>query len=168
MKVIYTSKALANPDGAIQSAINAFGKSKSAIQVALVAIIYMMAQHGDTRKGRVQAKTLVDGLKGLNQKAIVDFFVRQGAVVEGSDFSGWDASKLDVPTAKKTLWWELKPQNAWEGFSLEKALRTALTSSNNAMKKAEKDAELAEKVDVNPALLEGIKALLAAHSGTAH
>jgi hypothetical protein len=161
MSIVYSNKAMADVDGSINKAIASFGKAKNLIQVAAVAILYHIAKCGDYRK----ANTLVDGLVGLNQKALIEFFVQFGGltVSEGAKgFDGWKGfDAVNIQAGKKTMWFDLKVQKAWEGFNLRAKILTVISSAEEANKKVVKSPELAEIVDVDPALLDHLKALVA-------
>ena len=159
-KVTYRQNTLVNVDKCITDAHESWQSTQKKIQIAVVSVIMHIKEHGDYRK----ANTLVNGLKGINQAGVVEAFVMQGGQVseEEKGFSAWDVSKIDIKTAKATMWWDLKPQNPWKGYNLKDALLKVVSDSSKASKRVFKDADLADVVDIDEELLQGLKDLLAA------
>ena len=158
----YSAKALNDVDGSIASAIKSFGTTKRLIQVAAVAILIHAKKTGDVRK----ANTLVTGLKGLNQTALVEFFVKFGGFVvdkEAKGFAGLSIPKenIDVEGGKKVMWYDLKVQNPWEGFNLKAGVVKLVKEAKKAETRVEKDESLSAIVSINPEMLEALEKLVA-------
>lgn len=133
-------------------AIKAVVSARVQIQVALIATILHMGQHGDWKV----AERLVEGLGNtVNGKAIVDFFQKYGnLVVSDTGFVGFKEKDYKsaigklLDEAKATMWWTLKIQNPYGGFSLEQKLEQVIRESKAAQARAIKHPEDAPKIDV--------------------
>lgn len=133
-------------------AIKAVVSARVQIQIALVATILHMGQHGDWKV----AERLVEGLGStVNGKAIVDFFQKYGnLVVSETGFVGFaeknfkEAIAKTLDEAKATMWWTLKVPNPYGGFSLEQKLEQVIRESKAAQARAIKHPEDAPKIDV--------------------
>ena len=162
MEIKYTQSALADVDKAIEAAHDSYHTTKKKIQVACVSVLMHAEQHGDYSKAQV----LIDGLKGLNQAALVEYFKRFGGLTVSEDetgFSGWsgaDHIRQNFTDAKATMWWDLKVQQPYKGFSNLQKLHALRAETEKARKVAQKDAEKAEKIQINDALDSEIQALL--------
>lgn len=139
-------------------------KARTAVQVALVATILHIAKHGDY----TSANRMVEGLGNtVNGKAVVEFFVRYGALVIGEDgksfgglkkdFTGLIAGSLDE--AKATMWYDLKIQAPFKGFSLEAALMAVIKQHKAAIAKAGDDNPELVSVEVNDSTIRSVLAL---------
>lgn len=133
-------------------AIKSVHSARLSIQIALVATILHMGNHGDW----TVATRLVDGLGNtVNGKAVVEYFKRFGNMsVSDEGFTGFTdkdfkaaiLAKLDE--AKATMWYELKIQQPYKGFSLEAALKAVIKNHKLAMDKVAEKPELADAIDV--------------------
>lgn len=160
-----TAKDVASLEKLQDKAIKSVQSARVHIQVALVATVIHMGTHGDW----TVATRLVDGLGNtVNGKAIVEWFKMFGnlnvgdAGFTGFTDKGFKAAILGtLDAAKATMWWELKPQNPYKGFSLEAALKAVIKNHNKAMEMVDGDATLADKVDVavNDATIRQVLAL---------
>lgn len=133
-------------------AIKSVNSMRVHIQVALVATILHMGTHGDW----TVASRLVDGLgNSVNGKAIVQWFKDYGNMSTNDEgftgFTNKDFKKAILATldaAKEKMWWELKVQSPFKGFSLEAALQSVIKNHKLATAKVADDASLADSVDV--------------------
>jgi len=163
MKIVYTAKALNDVDGSIKAAVSGYDDAKKKIQVACVSILAHAEKCGDYTK----ANTLIDSLKGLNQRALVEFFVRFGGFIvdeEAGKFSGWNGKEFirkGFQDAKATMWWDLKPQNPFEGYSLDADVARVIDKAEKNLKKLAKHPEYGAIININTAKLEALKALAA-------
>lgn len=163
MKMVYTQKALSDVDGTIAHALSSFADTKKRVQVACVAVLYHAMRHGDYSKAQI----LVDGLVGLNQRALVEFFVKFGGLTVDEDskkFSGWagkDFIQGKFAESKTTMWWDLKVQNPWEGFDLEKELARVLDKASKAQAKLLKNPDMSNIVHIDAAKLAQLRAIAA-------
>lgn len=142
---------LQDVDGNIEKAHASYQSMRKSVQIAAVSVLFHAEKHGDYSK----AATLIDGLEGLNQTALVEFFVKFGGFIvdeENGGFSGWsgkDYIRENFGTAKATMWWELKKQSPYKGFDLNDQLWGLIEKAKKAQELAAKDPEKAEKIDVN-------------------
>lgn len=160
-----TAKDVAALEKLQDKAIKSVQSARVHIQVALVATVIHMGTHGDW----TVATRLVDGLGNtVNGKAIVEWLKLFGNLNVGDDGftgfaeKGFKAAILGtLDAAKATMWWELKVQNPYKGFSLEAQLKAVIKNHNKAMELVEGDATLADKVDVsvNDATIRQVLAL---------
>lgn len=164
-------------------AIRAANNARVQIQVALVATVAHLAQFHDIRI----ARRLVDGLhETVRGKALVDYLCRFGHLTVGKvkmvdangkeqevdTFNGLackaeDHAALVASTfngedgAKATMWWTLKVQNPYKGFSLEQALQSVLAMNKKAREKVEKGEATADQIntEVNDKTIRAVLAL---------
>ena len=157
----YNQKALNDVDGSIKAAIASFGKTKNLVQVAAVAILIHAEKCGDYSK----ANTLIEGLVGLNQAALVEFFVQFGGltVSEGAKkFDGWNGkSAVKVEEGKGVMWYDLKKQNPWAGFNLKAEMLKLVKKADNAIEKAEGAPEYESIVHIDSLVLGELRRLSA-------
>jgi hypothetical protein len=161
MYMKYIEKQLNDVDGSIKAAIASYGKTKNLVQVAAVAILIHAEKCGDYSK----ANTLIEGLVGLNQAALVEFFVQFGGltVSKGAKkFDGWSGKgAVKVEEGKLTMWYDLKKQNPWAGFNLKAEMLKLVTKAENAIEKAEEAPELESIVTVDAQVLGELRRLCA-------
>jgi hypothetical protein len=139
MTIRYNEKTLANTGKCIEKAIASVGKARDDVQIAYVSIVHHGVNHNDKRYLTKYAKELVAGTVGLNQKGLVDALVSQGAEVdEKAGIVGWSTDKLNLDRAKEKEWWKFKPQNPYEGYSLEDALKAVYSRANKELAKKAK------------------------------
>ena len=162
-KVRYIQKVLADVDKCITSAHESYQTTRNKVQVAAVAVLLHAYNHGDYSK----ANTLIEGLQGLNQAALVEFFVQFGGFTVSEDetgFTGWsgkDHLNDNFQAAKDTMWWDLKVQKPWMGFNLNAAIQLVIANADKATARASKNEELVDLVDINAEQLAALKALAA-------
>lgn len=146
-------------------AIKSVQSARVHIQVALVATILHMGNHGDW----TVASRLVEGLGNtVNGKAIVEYFKTYGNLsVNDEGFTGFAdknykaAILATLDAAKEKMWWELKIQQPYKGFSLEVALLQVVKNHKLALDKVAEGKAKAEDVDVavNDATIRQVLAL---------
>lgn len=140
-------------DKNISLAHKSYDSTKNAVQVAAVSVLHHAYQHGDYSKAQV----LIDGLVGLNQAALVEYFVKFGGLIvdeEGNGFSGWkgkDFIRDNMADARQKPWYELKKQSPYKGFDLHDELLKLLKKANAANKRLDAaikqgDDETANKI----------------------
>jgi hypothetical protein len=167
-KVVYRLAAnVAELDKMVENAIASANTMRKRVQVVAIAILAHAEKHGDYTR----AQTLIEGLgHGVNMKALVEFFVRFGGLVVDSEeggFCDWKGSEYireNFQNAKATMWWELKPQNPWQGFDLETELVKLIKRAQTAEKRIEKlpdDSPDRAKfsMEVNDATLQSVVSL---------
>lgn len=151
-----TAKVQKLQDAAIRSA----NKVRVQVQIALVATAAHIAKHGDY----TMAQRIVDGLGNtVNGRAVVEWLVKYAGVTVAADGKGFgglvkgftdyirqrfnteDAKKVGMEVgAKDCMWWELKQQNVFKGFSLEQALQQVIKRHTAAVEQAGDHAELVQ------------------------
>src|SRR3546814_601801 len=165
MAIKYTTAKDTKALEALQDkAIRSVQSARVHIQVALVATILHMGKHGDW----TVASRLVDGLGNtVNGKAIVQWFKDYGNLsTDDKGFIGFtekDFNKAILSTlddAKAKMWWELKVQNPYAGFSAEAALLKVLKDSKAAKARAIANPADAGKIELAVSEVT-IKAVLA-------
>jgi hypothetical protein len=168
MKIVYTGKALQNPDKSISSAITGWQGAQRAIQVANVAILYALYTHKDTDTTKKRVTTLIDGTKGVNTIALVEWFVQMGfkfdkdGVTSCPDNATIEAKAGDHFKDAKTLhWFDLKPISPYKGFDLKGQLVALVKNAKGATKKVEEDPSKAKLVVVPAELLAALEVLAA-------
>ena len=125
------------------SAIRSVTKARVQVQIAAVATIRHAFEHGDW----TYAQRLVDGLGNtVNGAALVEWFAKYGGltVEDGKGFSGWkgkDHIEANFNEAKAEMWWDLRKQNPYSGYSLETALQKVIADHAAAQKKLAKLSE---------------------------
>jgi len=136
------AKSTKELDNQVEKAIQSVTTMRETIQNVLVSIAFHAYKHGDYTR----ANTLIDGVgNSVNQKALVEWFVRFGGLVineESKSFEGWKGAefiKENIEKAKETMWYDLKQQAPFKGFDLDEELAKLL-------KKAEK---MAQEVEAN-------------------
>lgn len=166
MTIKYTTAKDTKALEALQDkAIKSVQSARVHIQVALVATILHMGQHGDW----TVASRLVDGLGNtVNGKAIVEWFKKFGNLsINDEGFTGFTVKDFKatilatLDEAKATMWWELKIQQPFKGFSLEAALQGVIKNHKLAQAKVVDDPKSAELIDVavNDATIRQVLAL---------
>lgn len=146
-------------------AIRSVSSMRVHIQVALVATVIHMGQHGDW----TVASRLVYGLgNSVNGKAIVQWFKDYGNLSTNDEgFTGFTnkdfkaAILATLDAAKEKMWWELKAVNPFKGFSLEAALQAVIKNHKLAIGKVAKGEAKEDDVDVavNDATIRQVLAL---------
>lgn len=144
-------------------AVKATHKARDLVQIALVATVIHLAQHGN----RTVADQFVAGLGNtVNSAAVVEWFVQFGGLTvneEGNGFGGWQGADYIKDNlnreggAKSTMWWELKKVNPFKGYNADAAIALLIKNYKAMQTKASK-----EDVDnINLTISdESIKALL--------
>jgi len=162
-KVIYSNKAMSDVNYAISQAHESYQKTRNKVQVAAVSVLRHAFLHGDYSK----ANDLINGLQGLNQTALVEFFVKFGGFKVGEDEKGfvdWNGKEFieaHFQEAKKVMWWELKVQSPYKGFNLKQVLALVISNAEKAQEKVSKDESIADKVVIEEAMLEQLRAIAA-------
>jgi len=125
-------------DSQISAAIESASTMRERVQIAAVSILAHAEKHGDYTRAAI----LVDGLgEGVNQRALVEFFVKFGGLIvdeEDGGFNGWTGAefiKEHFQDAKGTMWYTLKPLPVWSGYSLEDALNKVVNQHLKHQKK---------------------------------
>lgn len=163
------SKALEDADYAIDVAADSWQAAQKNTQIALVSIVFNMYQHNDTKTTVDRANRLIEVSKAGNQKAIVEWLVTFGFTAGPEGFT--DAPSREViaercgtgfKEAKELQWWTLKPQKPFEGYTTRAALEAFLTKHENMVKTAANDSDKASKIEIDDALVNAVKAALAA------
>lgn len=140
-----TAKVTKLQDAAIRSA----NKVRVQVQIALVATAAHIAKHGDY----TIAQRIVDGLGNtVNGRAVVEWLVKYAGVTVAEDGKGFGGLVKDrekiirerFDEAKATMWWELKVQQPFKGFSLEQALQQVIKRHIAAVEQAGDHAELVQ------------------------
>lgn len=153
MTIKYTTAKDTKALEALQDkAIRSVHSARVHIQVALVATVLHMGQHGDW----TVASRLVDGLGNtVNGKAIVEWFRLYGNLsVNDEGFTGFTDKKYKeailstLDAAKEKMWWELKIQQPYKGFSLEAALQAVIKNHKLALDKVSEGKAKESDVDV--------------------
>lgn len=166
MAIKYTTAKDTKALEALQDkAIRSVQSARVHIQVALVATILHMGQHGDW----TVASRLVDGLGNtVNGKAIVEWFKLYGNMsVNDEGFTGFTnkdfkaAILATLNAAKEKMWWELKIQQPYKGFSLEAALQAVIKNHKLALSKVSEGKAKENDIDVavNDATIRQVLAL---------
>lgn len=159
------------------SAIRAANSARTKIQLALVATVYHLSQHHDVRV----ARRLVDGLgETVRGKALVEYLSKFGHLTVGELIEERDGKNVTVTTftrikgdaeahtvairesfeeAKATMWWNLKKENPYKGFSLNDALKNVLAQAKSAQKKALDGATGVTLDDVSDDTIRAVLAL---------
>lgn len=142
-----TGKNAKSVDQLIASAISSVKSMREKVQVASVAVLMHAEKCGDYTK----AQELVDGVgNGVNQNALVEFFVKYGGLIvdeEEGGFNGWKGATFirdNFQNAKAQPWWELKKQSPYKGFNLHDELAKLLKRTQAANEKkdaAEEDGD---------------------------
>lgn len=163
--VTYGTKAMKDPDYAVEKAVGSWQAARKATQVACVSILAALYRHNDGETAMRRATTLVDGSVGANQKAIVEWFVKMGFLVGEEGFVGTPSKTVienlagkGFKLAKELHWWTLKPVNPFEGYSLEAARDQLVKRAEKMLKLATEDEGAADKININIDMLEAIKA----------
>lgn len=158
-------------------AIRAANSARNKIQLALVATVHHLAQHHDVRV----ARRLVDGLHDtVRGKALVEFLTKFGHVIVTEVTEEVDGKKKTVTTfsrikgtaeehsiairktweeCKATMWWDLKKENPYKGFSLEDALKRVIREATLAQEKALNGADNVSLDNVSDATIKQVLAL---------
>lgn len=163
-----TGKNAKSVDQLIASAISSVKSMRERVQVASIAVLIHAEKTGDYRK----AQDLIDGLgNGVNQAALVEFFVKYGGLQvdeEEGGFNGWkgaDYIRDNFQAAKAQAWWELKKQSPYKGFDLNEEIGKLIKRARAANDKLE-DAEaqgiedVISKITINPDQLEALNHLV--------
>lgn len=159
------------------SAIRAANSARNKIQLALVATVHHLAQHHDVR----MARRLVDGLGDtVRGKALVEFLTKFGHLRVGEVTEERDGKNVVVTTfvtikgnadehnasvretweaCKETMWWTLKQENPYKGFSLNDALKSVIKQAKAAQSKAAEGADNVSLDDVNDSVIREVLAL---------
>jgi hypothetical protein len=118
-------------------AIKSVHSARTLIQIALVATILHIGKHGDY----TSANRLVEGLGNtVNGRAVVEYFVKFGALKVGEDGKGFAGLVKDFPEvikgtldeAKATMWYDLKIQQPFKGVNLEAMLTSLINKVDKA------------------------------------
>lgn len=155
-------------------AIRAANTARSRIQLALVATVHHLATNHDVRV----ARRLVDGLQEtVRGKALVEFICKFGHVIVGELVEERDGKNVTVTTftrikgdadahnaavretweeCKATMWWDLKQENPYKGFSLEARLKALLKEAETARSKAEAGADNVSLDDVSDKTIQAV------------
>lgn len=144
-------------------AVKATHKARDLVQIALVATIIHLAQHGN----RTVADQFVAGLGNtVNSAAVVEWFVQFGGLTvneEGTGFGGWQGADYIKDNlnreggAKDTMWWELKKVNPFKGYNADAEIMRLVKNYKAMQAKAQGDD--ADKINLTISD-ESIKALL--------
>ncbi len=159
-----TVKNVKELDRLIELCVEAAGTMRDRVQNCAFNILQHAEKHGDYTRAQI----LVDGLgEGVNGKALVEYFVRFGGLIvdtEEGGFNGWHTAQFirdNVEAAKATMWYTLKPINAWQGYSAELALVKFVKENQTAKKAmaklADDDPKRAKyKMDVSDATIQQV------------
>lgn len=136
------------------------GTIRNRIQVLAVGIVSFAALKGNYNVTR--AKTLVDGLVGFKQDALIEFFSVVGINFDAEGNVSCDKSKMtseNMTKLKAKHWYEYKKTNPYAGFDLNEVLAKSLKQAYVAMNKEGDDAKL---VHVDADTLAKLEALVPA------
>ena len=179
IKMVYPQARMNDADKAVDTACGSWQKAQKDIQVALVSILYNQYKHRDGETTLKRFNRLVEGVKGVNTTAIVEWGVRMGFSV-ADDASGFDGcpSQTEIEelagkgfiNAKQLFWWSLKPIKPFDGYNLTAKIDALVAEATKKMAQAETWAESddavkvanAEKIVVDADQLARLKAVNAA------
>lgn len=160
-----TAKDTAGLEKIQDNAIRSVGRARDLVQIALVATVCHIGQHGDY----TCATRLVEGLGNtVNGAAVVEWFKRFGKLAtDDTGFTGLSKGFKEsilgtLDEAKATYWWTLKASNPFKGYSAEAALQQFIKNHKSITTKLmTMPAEDAAKVDVhvNSATIQQVLAL---------
>ena len=117
------------------------------VQVTCEMIVsHAIRGKSDTQTCIDGANALVNGIRGANAKGLVEWFTRAGMVKGDEGFATMSLSQAEKAFAElrkpENHWYELKPQNPWDGFNLVEELEKLY---NRSGKMQEKGAKLGEE-----------------------
>lgn len=154
---------------AVDAALTSMKSSRDLIQIAGVKVLIHAYNHGDY----TEANRLVIGLEGANVQSLVNWFeVFGGLVVDENDsslgFTAWSGKehiKEQLEAAKAKSWWTCKPMTPFKPYSLDAELEKLAKRAQAQATKADKlrregEEDKADQIDVNPALLNQLNAML--------
>ena len=169
----YASNDLAEPDKVIERMEGSWQAAYRNTQLALVATLVTLHQHGDRPTAVTRANRIVNAVKiGGNSKAVVEwlstfgFVMGDDAVAEAPDRATIEerckGPKGGFQKAKELMWWTLKPQNPFKGWNLQAVLMKAVADAAKFEKVANDEPDKADVIDIDPVLLAGVQHLLEA------
>lgn len=171
LKVVksYRKDDIANPDGVIERMEGSWQAAYRNTQIALVATLVDCYLHGDKPTAVERANRIVEAVAhGGNAKAVVEWLVSFGFVVGDKAFAEApdrdtieERAKAGFEAAKNLMWWTLKPQKPFEGWSFEAALNKVLADAQKFAKMAADDPEAAAKIKIDMGLVDDVAALIA-------
>lgn len=147
----------AEMDKELKLTLEAAATVRGRIQVLAVGIVSFAALKGNYNVTR--AKTLVDGLVGFKQDALIEFFSVVGINFDESGAVTCDKSKMtaeNMNTLKAKHWYEYKKSNPYAGFDLAAVMAKTLKQAYIAMNKDGDDAELVHVDEIMLAKLEAL------------
>ena len=159
VKFNYKNVSSDNVDKLIATAVRSVNSMQKAVQYAAVGVLMHAKKHGDYSKANELVKALGNGVR---RKALVEFFVTFGGlVIDAEDankgFTGWKGKEaISVEAAQEVAWWELKPEQPFKGFDLDKEIEKLVKRAE----KAANDEEHADKIDVDAEKLVKLMALV--------
>lgn len=172
MKIVYKGAALQNADKAIEKAITSWQAAQKAVQIALVAILFNLYRSNDGETAIKRLNTLLEGVKGVNTTAIVEWAVRMGFTVTEDGFQTAPSQEQieelagkGFELAKKLHWWDLKPVNPFAGYNFEDQINTVLDRTSTMLKRVEEGKlsdDDAEKVVIDVAQVQRVRDALTA------
>lgn len=165
----YRKDDIANPDGVIERMEGSWQAAYRNTQIALVATLVDCYLHGDKPTAVDRANRIVKAVAhGGNAKAVVEWLVEFGFVVGDNEFATApdretieSLANVGFSDAKALMWWTLKPQKPFEGWSFEVALNKVLADAQRFAKMAKEDPEAAAKIKIDMSLVDDVQALLA-------
>ena len=175
LKVVktYNKQDVSNPDKVIDRMESSWQAAYRNTQIAIVATVMDCYIHGDRPTAVKRANRIVNAVTvGGNAKAVVEWFVQMGFVVGNPDPDAKTKAFVEAPdretlkeragenfiTAKGLMWWTLKPQNPFEGWTMYAALNKVFSDATG--KYAKMAEEGVEGIDIPEELVKGLAALL--------
>lgn len=147
-------------DKRIVTALASVNIMRADVQLALLGMVQHCQEHGDKNVIITKAPDMIKAMHGLNRKAVVDFLVTFGGVVEeGTGFAAAQGVKADFKAASDCDWWTLKPDAPYAGFDFAKEIAAMIKKAENAQEVASSDTVKAEKVNVTSAQLNSLRKL---------
>jgi hypothetical protein len=147
-------------DKEVKLTLKAADTMRGRIQVLAVGIVSFAALKGSYNVTR--AKTLVDGLVGFKQDALIEFFSVVGINFDEEGAVTCDKTKMTVENLnllKDKHWYEYKKTNPYSGFDLSAVMIKTLKQAYIAMNK---DGDEAKLVTVDLKQLAQLEAMIPA------
>jgi hypothetical protein len=170
IKVVYNSKTLAETDKCVAKSVSSWQDARKFTQIALVSVLIAAYRHGDGETAVKRMNTIVEGAKGGNTKAIVEWGVQMGYKVDEKGTCFASAPDKDTiarlagdnfKNAKALLWFNLKPIKAFEGYDLDAAVHALIKKANKMQELAANDEDAASKIVIDDRLLAELETLVA-------
>jgi hypothetical protein len=135
---------------------------KDRIQIGAVGILMHVGKHNNKPQAVKLANDLIEGLgQGIQLKALIEWFVEFGLVINDSgkafDDVNMDKLKSEFQRAKATHWVSFAPKTPWAGFAFDDKLVQLFKGADDAIKRAQGDADEAKVVSIDENKLAVLK-----------